>query len=264
MGRIIFLSLLYLHSKMKSLSTILLLTCLVVSIDCKKPKTPKCPQNIITKKGILLFFHGTGITPCGPPLERCIYQHREECYCVEYEDGGYVAEPLYLCPNKDSKQVKATPSITKTLEGTCSQDTPFDDSDAVAGGNTGIYDITMYPQIFDNDIVVIGGICITYGNENMICHGNIDTSNGLPHTTIPREIGSTIVGAWGRVGLLIDQLTLEQQLFDGELKTFKAGGHQGAFVNASPTPGRSCVLKYISGSTTGGNYICSINFHWSC
>jgi len=276
MGRIIFLSLLFLHSKMKSLSTIIiLLTCLVVSIDCYRPRPPKtyyrprppktyCPQHIITKDGIWLFFYGYGITPCGPPLERCIYLHQEECYCVEFEDGGYVAAPLLICPIKILKQVKATPSMTTTLEGTCSKEVNFNDSSAVAGGNTGIYNITLYPQLYDYNIVVFGGICITYGNENKICHGDTEPLKGIPPTVIPREIGSTIVGAWGRVGLLIDQLDLEQQQYEGELKSFKTGGHQGKFENASPTPGRSCVLKYISGSTTSGDYICSINFHWSC
>ena len=123
--------------------------------------------------------------------------------------------------------------------------------------------------------MVFGGICIGYNNDaNQICHGKVDTPipgtpTGPPYdpVVIERGLDTRITNIEGRYGYLLDKIVVERsQSSSGVKETFKCGGAQGDFTNASPPNGNVCVLKYVSGKTrnTEENKLCSMTFHWEC
>jgi len=204
--------------------------------------------------------------PCSGDIDSCVYTAHTDYYCMNGNKPDYT--PQLLQPTWPSQPAYQNVS---TIAGNFIDDgTNFTTN---VGGAEPFVSLKLFPNVFARRLVLGGFILKTGGTPQTYVIGYTDTLYHIEPTWIYFTLGECITEAFGRSGLLIDQLTFgvtRNFVNPNEPPRFySVGGANGAALfDATPPPNLNghCCLVGLSGQTSGAPvmFIQGLDFLWSC
>jgi len=241
----------------------------------------QCPPTVTWGGGnqIYRFVAAQEFTRCDGKIAQCIYHAHLKFYCFsgdtykDYEPKEMYAHTSDIQPEQDVFTGPfGNPNWSPITSFSFSTDElPYQKWTLCPGNYAGR--------------LVVQGIEIEVYDGTVESAGDCETLLGFPKTEFHLGLGDYITEAFGRIGFVLDKLTLiktPSNLLGDYPSAHTAGGPFGAAFDATPPANiyGPCVLFTIYGNTTnlggsgsgittpspanGENFIKSIGFHWSC
>jgi len=241
----------------------------------------QCPPTVTWGGGNQLyrFVAAQEFTRCDGKIAQCIYHAHLKFYCFSgdtYKD--FEPKEMYAHTN----DIQPTQDVVTGPFG-IAEPTPWYPPTPFNFSTEPYVKWTLCPGDFGYRLVV-QGIEIEVFNGTVESAGDCGTLPGFPQTEFHLGLADYITEAFGRIGFLLDRLTLiKTPSHEGDYPSVhSAGGPFGTPFDATPPANiyGPCVLFTIYGNTTnlggsgsgittpspanGENFIKSIGFHWSC
>jgi len=206
------------------------------------------------------------ILPCKGDIDNCVYTAHTKYYCMNGDKPDYT--PHELNPHWDNVTYQDVSTFAGEFGPGGTDFTTFDGSDPILS-------IKLFPNVFARRLVLGGFIFKVYPVQiKKVGHTDPPAeSTQIDPTYVYLKVGESITEAFGRYGLIIDQLTFgitTNYVNPEDPPRFQSvGGANGnALFDATPPPNLNghCALLSLAGKTGGdqNQYIQALRFNWSC